>query len=399
VKHSLRTINAIAGLALAACAFALGYYAALPTVLRAPANHSDVVSAAGAALAKPSPLECAAGLAPILASLDARELEAVVGAFEATFTSGGPDPSAMEMLAAAWSKIDPAGALERIQGWTLYWQKVAMPPLIRGWARRDLVSARAAVETIDAKLRNSVSTAVILGWDESGDPGFWDAYIAGLPFGRTAAPDLIRRIGAREGIEALLRRVDGVPEAAAGGIRPQLLRQAVAFAAQSDPERAAAFAEAHRESAPELEGIVATQWAEGDGTRAAEWALARPSGPVREQVLRSAFGSWARSDPSAALEWAERQPDEVRGAFLDSYATALADTEPQRALEVSAAIADATRRRQIQEQLAQSWLAKQPEIASSWLEEHELGDLVGENRPERDRGSVPGPESRGGKGR
>src|SRR2546428_755514 len=151
---------------------------------------------------------------------------------------------------------------------------MALPFLMRSWARRDMVSARAALETLRAEaaeLRYAATQAVILGWADSGDPAIWDAYVAGLPFGSNAAYDLMRRIGAREGIDALLRRTESVPADAASEFHSTAMRYAVDIAAQTDPERAAAFAEQHRGSVGDLERIVAMRWAERDGPRATEW--------------------------------------------------------------------------------------------------------------------------------
>jgi hypothetical protein len=385
-----RATALIGATALIAAAFALGYYVGLPGGLRAGGDASDVESVR-TALANPNELERTAGLAPILASLDARNLDAIVGAYEATFTNVGPGAVAVELLAEAWSKIDPAGAIERIRGWKPYRQNMALPALLRSWARRDPPSARAALETIEPEeLRDKATTAMILGWAESGDPAVWDSYVAGLPFGRAAAYDLMRLIGAREGVDALLHRAENVPEDTDDRFRAHALQNAVEIAARIDPERAAAYAEQHRGEGGGLERIVAMRWATSDGPRAMEWAQSRPD-PVREPALRAAFEYWLWSDPPAALDWARNQPDPMIAGVLDLYAIALGKTEPVRALEISAGIADEAERRRTQTLVAQAWLAQQPAVAAAWLEQHGLADLVAEKR----RAAMPGAQPMG----
>ena len=337
------------------------------------------------ALANPNELERTAGLAPILASLDAENLDAIVGAYEATFTNVGPGAVAVELLAEAWSKIDPAGAIERIRGWKPYRQNMAVPALMRSWARRDPPAARAALETIQPEeLRDKATTAMILGWAESGDPAVWDSYVAGLPFGRAAAYDLMRLLGAREGVDALLRRAENVPEDTDDRFRAHALQNAVEIAAQIDPERAAAFAEQHRGEGGGLERIVAMRWATSDGPRAMEWAQSRPD-PVREPALRAAFEYWLWSDRLAALDWAGNQPDPMVAGVLDLYANALGKTEPggrSRSAPASQTRPNGAEPRR----LAQAWLAQQPEVAAAWLEQNGLADLV------RRIGAPPMPE-------
>ena len=372
---------AIAAVAVIAAACALGYYVALPGAPGASADASEVASAVRAALANPNELERTAALAPILASLDPRNLDAVLDAFESTFTNVGPGAVAMELLGEAWSRIDPAAALVRIQGWKPYRQNTAVPPLMRSWARRDPAAARAALEKIGPEtLRESATTAVILGWADSGDPAIWEEYVAGLPFGRPAAYDLMRQLGARDGVEALMQRARDVSPDVADGFRAHALQNAAEIATRVDPERAAAFAEKHRSEAGGLEQTVAMRWAATDGPRATEWALSRPPGPARDRTVRGAVEYWLWSDRAAAIDWVRHQPEEVVAGVRDLYAVALGQIDPQQGLEVSASIPDPAERRRVQSLLARNWLSKQPAIAASWLTEHGLGDLVAENR-------------------
>ncbi|HXK22779.1 MAG TPA: hypothetical protein VMS55_08915 [Myxococcota bacterium] len=366
-----RLVAVIAAVAL--IAFGLGYLLGRPRAWTAPNDPNELTAAVRVALAKPNELDRAADLAPILASLDARNLDAVVGAYEATLTSVGPGEVAMEMLAEAWAKIDPAGAFQRMRRWEA-WQSMTLPFLLRSWARRDVASARAAAETIEpGKLGDSASAAVILGWADSRDAGIWDAYVAGLPFGRTASYDLLRSIAAREGIERALTLAASVPESAPDGFQQAALRQATDIAALSDPRRAAAFVEQHRGAEPgDLERIVAKRWAEHDGPRAAEWALSQPPGPVRVAALQATFRNWFRADRQAAVAWARTQPDDVVTSFLDLYAT----SDPERALKIGGGIADPTERLQTQMRLARRWFAQQPETAATWLKQNDLEDLV-----------------------
>jgi hypothetical protein len=149
---------------LAAASFALGHRWASREPLPGDVDSEPLASAVGAVLAEPNELARAAGLVPILAPLRKRDLDAVVSAYEATFTSVGPGSVALELLAEAWVRIDPQGALDRIGTWARYWQGLALPPLVQSWARRDPRSARDAAASIESpELRSAVIAAVIGG--------------------------------------------------------------------------------------------------------------------------------------------------------------------------------------------------------------------------------------------
>lgn len=169
---------------LAAASYGLGHRWGSREV--APIGDLDaepLATAVGAALAEPNELARAGGLVPILMRLRTpRDLDAVVSAYEATFTSVGPGSVALDLLAAAWAKLDPEGAFDRIGSWGRYWQTLALPPLMQSWARRDSPSARRAATGIEAPdLRSAAIVAVIRGRAEAGDPEVWQPKLPRRP--------------------------------------------------------------------------------------------------------------------------------------------------------------------------------------------------------------------------
>jgi hypothetical protein len=303
--------------------------------------------AATAALAEPNELVRAAGLLPILSRLRPDELDAIVGAYEATFTSVGPGSVAMELLGAAWARLDAPGALRWITGWDAYWRSLVIPPLMQSWARRDPAAARDAVAGIEGpRLRNEAIAAVIRGWAESDDPDVWEGYVAGLPFGEEAVNEILVRMAAREGVGGLLQRVEALPEGTAQGFKPRAMRLAVHIAARSDPEEAGAFVE--RQDSPEaagLKSIVAGRWVASDAPRAMAWVLGQPPDAGRDGALRVAFRTWFELDREAALAWASAQPDATLDPARDLYAKAVAETDPERGIEIAEGIRDPEARR------------------------------------------------------
>lgn len=344
----MRVFAICIGLAgLAAVSFGVGHHWA---------RQRDPGPAVVAALAEPNELVRAAGLVPVLLPLRRQQLDAVVGAYEASMRRGVvPGSVALELLGEAWATLDPVGGLHRILGWDPAWQEVALPPFLQSWARRDPAAAREAMtvtEIESRQLRRAAVAAVIRGWTDSEDPDLWGGYFAGLPFGKEAFRDLLVGVAAREGVRGVLQRVEALPEGTKEGFRRRAMRQAVAIAAGSDPEEAADFVE--QTDSPEaalLASIVARGWVASDAPRAMAWLLAQPPDADRDRTFRSAFDEWLRRDREAALTWASAQTDATLAPALDLYAEAVAQTDPERGTEIAEGIGDPEARRKTLNQI------------------------------------------------
>lgn len=347
----MRAIAICIGLVgLTAVAFGMGHRWALSE--RDPQGEK-ASRAVAAALAEPNELVRATGLGPILSRLRAEQLDAVVGAYEATFTGVGPGSAALELLGEAWARLDPVGALHRITEWDAHWwgvrwQGPALTPLLHSWARRDPAAARDALAGIESpQLRSAAIAAVIRGWAESDDPDLWQDYVAGLPFGEEAANELFERVAAREGVGGLLQRVEALPEETAQGFKPRAMRLAVRIAARSNPEQGAAFLERQGDSleAWPLKSILVWGWVASDGPRAMAWLLEQPPATGRDGAFRFAFGRWLRLDREAALAWASAQAEATLAPARDLYAKGIAETDPERGVEIAQGIPDPEARR------------------------------------------------------
>ena len=119
-------------------AFALGNALAARGFLTgtsAPPSGNQLVASVREALAEPNVLTRGERLAPLLQSMQAADLEAVVGAYEETFPGLGPGKVAMQLLCERWAQIDPQAATRHIGSWKTYWKRMALSFLMRSWAR------------------------------------------------------------------------------------------------------------------------------------------------------------------------------------------------------------------------------------------------------------------------
>jgi len=343
-------------------------------------SEAALVAAVRSALAEPNQLTRAAELLPGLEALGPRDLAAVVSAFEDTFVSVGPGSVALELLCARWASLDPQGALERILGWRTYpyYRRLGLSHLMRSWARNDPAAARRGLDAIEPTLPSAVTEAFIEGWSESQDPEIWEAYVAGLPFGRESAEKLIQRLMAREGVEALVARVEALPDDSGDdGFKQEALQRVVMVAARTDIERATALVERYLNS-PLGEGLPAglgRWWVARDGARAMEWLESLPREPGGRGALRTAYRRWTVIDPDAALAWLEARPDGDLPEIHYVYVGALANSDPERAAALAERLPEERRERALR-QVGRAWLAQDPKAAQAFIERNGLGPEI-----------------------
>jgi len=380
----MRPLAACIGIALlVASSFALGHALAARGVIGdvfGPGSASERVALVREALATPNELTRAETLAPLLQSIQPAELPDIVGAYEATFPGFGPGKVAMQLLCERWAQIDPRGAAQHIGGWTRYWREMALPFLMRSWARRDAVTAREVLEAADLgpEPRKVATAALLEGWAQSGDPGVWGDYVAGLPFGYDAALEFMSEFAAYQGLDVLEDRVEALPDESGDGFKRRALQILVMLAVRGEPEFALSVAERHADT-PTGRGLrmtLAMQWVVRDGPSTLDWLLALPAEMELEHTVRSAYQRWLAMDALGALEWALDEPAPRRAAFLDLYAVALADRDPQQAAELAESVASEKRRSAALTKVAKNWHSQNPAAALLWFEERGLANVL-----------------------
>lgn len=284
-------------------------------------------------------------LAAISNSAGPGDLDAITRAYEQTFSGLGPGELATELIAELWARHDPARALARALAWKPYRRQQFVPPLMNAWARLQGPPARDRLDAIEADtLRAEAEKAVALGLlERRGDEGF-EQYWAEWPFGQAALAEVLSRIALRDGFEALIERVEGLPTEAPQEFRGRVLRGVAALGGRVDPTRTAPLVEAYADVS--LEGLrnpmapFASAWAQSEPRAALDWLMSQAPGPHRNAALRLAYRPWAL-DPqtsSEAVEWIEAQPAETRSTMPDFYALALASVDPDRAIAVAKSI-------------------------------------------------------------
>ena len=139
-------------------------------------------------------------------------------------------------------------------------------------------------------------------------------------------------------------------------IHPPKIPQGVAFAkVEYDPDRSAF-------------GSLFQIWATREPERAAQEALALPSGARKAYAVEGLLDGWARKNPGAARAWIETLQDEVLASkAISAYAITIAENDPRSAAgfivqhPVTGASIVAL------ERVAQLWAEINPDQALGWL--------------------------------
>jgi hypothetical protein len=217
------------------------------------------------------------------------------------------------------------------------------------------------------------------------------AFALGILAGRASAPRPAARIarvggaspaadGRREGVGAAgfpgegdERNTNAGAASGEGGHGPDCLGGLLSGWARRDPGAALAWAEglggAERR---DFLGTVLFQLARLDPERALEAVAALPAGSLRFQTIEEVAPHLAARDRERALAWAGALPNAAeRLAARQAIVGRLAEDDPEAAAAVLASLAPqdlpADLRDELDRQIAETWLASDPERGAAWI--------------------------------
>ncbi len=119
------------------------------------------------------------------------------------------------------------------------------------------------------------------------------------------------------------------------------------------------------------------QWATVDLREARKWAMALPSGELREEVCGSVAAAWADKEPRAAADWVATEMSE--GFAQRNAAVAVAQrwvqVDPASAAAWALQFPAADLRRDALDALLRIWLNTNPGAVEQWTNTNESGSL------------------------
>jgi hypothetical protein len=399
-----RISTAALALVLAALGFGTGYQIGLsrqqadkaaapqPRAV-APAAPAGLPAGIQEALANPDRLERSLEIARLLERLGPESVTEVTAAYDASFVEVGD--IAVVLLAQWWARQDPEGAFAWAQRERMAGKSMVVAEVVRAWAERDPEEAARAVDGMPRQeLRRDSVDALVRGWNDSGNPGLME-YLSGLSRGierQRALSVVARRKVYRDGLDEAFRWAEALPDDP-DRFKLNVFRRVATWAAELDPQEAGAWAARHgqEEYGKGLYRRVGTRWARHDPAAAMKWLSTLPPGAERDAGVQETYRTWLSRDSAAAKDWlraAELEP--WLEPALALYVKSIARESPEEALEWSALIGDAERRREATIKIGQHWHRVDPEAARAWLDRSGL--------PEKDREWILNPP-RGGRGR
>jgi len=234
----------------------------------------------------------------------------------------------------------------------------------------------------DGTLHQLVS-ALVRGWNASGEPGV-EEYLIAMP------SDVNRQAGLsalaldkawRSGIQETIRWAEALPDDAPRDFKQLAFRRVAGAITDIDPIQASAWAEKQRggEWGTGLARSVAQKWAREDGEAAMNWLRGLPDANSADiaRAFEEGYRSWLSTEPEFARAWLrEQELDASLDPVVALYAKSLSRDDSEAGISWAERIEDEGRREEALEKIVRVWLHRDPDAARAWLESGELSDVV-----------------------
>ena len=356
-----------------------------PSTRHADPQWSDAASSIGPALehafGQSSRFDRIERLTTALVRLDASQIDEAVAVYEVEHWWLGT--TEIELLMEAWTRFDPAAALEYAGKWPDPTRRpAALSAVIRGWALHDPQAATQAVETVGAAYpmqRQMFVENLLTGWGQSGQPGLIE-YIADRPE-RTFPTNAMWVAGGqtrRLGVPGVLDWLDGhLTRDLPAKLKLNLFRRVTGMASRLDPARVAIWLKTHegQEYTNRASTLLIERWVSLDPDAAMNWVAASIAEEERIPMLRMAFTKWVTADFTGSGAWIEKAPTaEAYDPAFRAYSIVMARRDPVSAMPWAARITNEESRRTALTRVASSWYRRDAEAAENWLLLSELDE-------------------------
>ena len=351
---------------------ALGFGACRPAERDPTRSPQELRSELEAAFALPGRRERLTALGSTLAFLRAANLEAALG----VYAEVAPQPVELVLLMDAWTGFDPPSALEyaaRLPSRAR--RESAVRAAIEGWAWREPLAARAAVDDLVESSRRTprgVRGALVRGWARAPQGGVEDYLLSWEDDLRDEVMGpAISAVLRRDGPAGLLRwSQDLMSRSEIENQRWWIFRKTVRTLGERAPELAAAWVLEHRDEPQGRSGtqILVTSWQSVDPEAAFAWLRGEAPAPLRGEAMRAAYQAFQQRDPAEAAAWLGAQPSDP---FFDPAravsARVVAARDPAAAAAVCEGLAAESARHGCVLDVGPIWLRRDAERAEAWL--------------------------------
>lgn len=377
-----------------------------------PKNLSSAQMAAAlkGALAEDDPVLRSLKISQLLAGLNAENLPEALKAFESS-RKGGPFDEEYRLFMNAWGKLDGQAAMtyatqQAKAGGNRRGMDFGPPSALSGWASNDPAAAKAWLDQQPNNFSKSfLQAGLVDGWAKNDLAGA-SAYAEALPQSvvRGFLVDMLAdKYIAKSGPEAAMQWAQSIQAGEQNArYKESAIRTVADRIAQTNPQLAASFLAQNSEYAGSATQSVASTWARTDPTSALAWA-GTLNGDASSQAVSSIVSTWAATNPAEAGNWLNSQADNANiDSLRRTYATTVAQSDPQGAIAWAKSISDANTQRSALIEVGREYMQNDPENAKAWLQQSGLDTQAQQSIERGGRGGRPGPgggrSGRGGQG-
>lgn len=274
--------------------------------------------------------------------------------------------AASSILYGMYAELNPEGAVDRLLLGGRSYESALLGRVFHTWARADLDAALARAMELGMQQKLMAGMSILRSRDDvSADE-------------RRAIAQQLGLAGMLPQLEAQqqLSRVDD-PAAAwstALGLRNrqergQRLMMLAEVWARRDPQSAMAAVEGleRADLRAGLKHQVIQHWASHDAEGAVEWVLAQPASRDRSMMVSSALTALATSDPQRAVQLTNVLSGAERRQSLAGVLGAWSRADPRAAVQALASVQDPATRLLAVRQIAGSYAESYPDEAAQWL--------------------------------
>ena len=297
----------------------------------------------------------------------------------------------MDLFLRAWGQLDGAAAMKAVEVFSRDPRRQGQAGIaaMTGWASSDPEGAKAHLKGIDNQLAKGVlaqgvvnglassdpdaATDFVLELDQSqrealanseGQGGQW--WERGRAYAFDRQLDTIANAQIERGMSNATSWAEQLP---AGSIKASAFDRVADQFAREDPAAAAAWVKSHadKEYAERAVREVAEELGRESPEEAVRWLADLPE-DNQSRAIHQSMERWTREDPVAAGNFLrEMEPSTSRDAAVRSYANQLDGSDPQMAAEWAGSIDNDEIRAETLNNVARSWIRRDPGEARAWL--------------------------------
>ncbi|MBW2499775.1 MAG: hypothetical protein JRF61_21030 [Deltaproteobacteria bacterium] len=348
-----------------------------------PLDREEMRAAVAEAIRIPDTVEHLARIADLAGRLTAENAEGAADAFDPEIA--WVREYDLLPFVHAWTRVDDAAALRRVLEWSSASKRgFGVTEAIYYLAlNRDIAKARVHAESITKpRLAEAAMIGLARGWAQSDDLDGLSQYLGRVEQG-SIRDQMVRvangTVALYAGPDRLREWIDGMPAEGLGGLRTRAFRTALGQMAFKDPQWAASWLSdfAGEPFASNMVVAVALPWTERDPHEALAWLHSLPFDDDVAVASRRMATRWIRLDPAAfALSLERAEEGRIRDAMNEAFAMHLVKSAPGAAADRALQIDSSERRIDMLRRILETWGRREPEAATSWLEQADLSDAL-----------------------